>query len=133
MPPSNSNLKALAKCALPQTYMKVHAFLGLVVHYRRFIKGFTCIVQPLSKHLAGEGANRKSEQVSLSENALKAFEALKQACMTAPAFWLLTDYTKPFLLETDAPKDRLGAVLSQKEADETVPPHHLWQQSPYTS
>ena len=27
------------------------------------------------------------------------------------------DYTKPFLLETDALKDRLGAVLSQKQAD----------------
>ena len=38
--PSNSNLKAIAECALPQTYTEVHVFLGLVGHYRRFIKGF---------------------------------------------------------------------------------------------
>ena len=114
--PSNSNLKAIAECMLPQTYTEVHAFHGLVGHYRRFIKGFPCIAQPLNEYLAGEGASRKSEQVSLSEDALEAFEVLKQACMTAPIL-AFTDYTKPFLLETDASKDGLGAVLSQKQAD----------------
>ena len=47
--------------------MEVHAFLSLVDHYRRFIKGFTCIAQPLSKYLAGERASRKSEWVSLKK------------------------------------------------------------------
>ena len=116
VPPSNLNLKAIAECAPPQTYTEVHAFLGLVGHYRRFIKGFAQIAQPLSKHLAGEGTSRKSEQVSLSEDALKAFEALKQECMTAPVL-AFTDYSKPFLLETDASKDALGEVLLQKQAD----------------
>ena len=68
------------------------------------IGGFACIAQPLSEHLAGEGASRKSEWVSLSEDALKAFEALKQACMTAPVL-AFADYTKLFLLETDASRD----------------------------
>ena len=82
--PSNSNLKVIAECTPPQTYTEVHAFLDLVGHYRRFIKGFACIAQPLNDHLTGEGASRKSEHVLLSEDALKAFEALKQACITAP-------------------------------------------------
>ena len=47
---------------------------------------------------------------------MKAFRVLKQACMTAPGL-VFTDYTKPFLLETDVSKDRLGAVLSQKQVD----------------
>ena len=109
--PSNSNLTAIAKCAPPHTYTEVHAFLGLVGHYRRFIKGFTCIAQPLNNHLTEEGASRKLECVSLSEEALKAFEALKEACMTAPVL-AFTDYTKPFLLEMDASKDGLSTVLS---------------------
>ena len=72
--PSNTNLKAIAKYALLQTYTKIRAFLGLIGHYRQFIKGFTWIAQPLNKHLAGEGASRKSEQVSMSKEALEAFQ-----------------------------------------------------------
>ena len=94
----------------------MHTFLHLVDHYRRFIKGFAHIRQPLSKYLAGEGASKKSELVSLTEDAKKAFEVLKQVCMTAPIL-VFTDYAKPFLLETDASKDRLGVVLLQKQAD----------------
>ena len=104
------------ECAQPQTYTEVHAFLDIVGHYWRFIQGFACIAQPLNEHLTGAGASRKLEWVSLSEDALKAFKVLKQACMTAPVL-PFTDYTKPFLLETDTSKDRLGAVLSQKQAD----------------
>ena len=63
---------AIAKCAPPQTYTEVHVFLGLVGHHRRFTKGFACIAQPLNDHLTGEGASRKSEHVSLPEDALKA-------------------------------------------------------------
>ena len=113
--PSNSNLMAITDCALPQTYTEVHAFLGLVGNYRRFIKEFACIVQPFNDHLTGEGASRKLECVLLSEDALKAFEVLKQACMTAPVL-AFTDYTKPFLLEADASKEGLRAVLTQKQA-----------------
>ena len=56
------------------------------------------------------------EQVSFSKGALKAFEALKQACMHSPVL-AFTDYTKDFLLETDALKEGFGAVLSQKQED----------------
>ena len=54
--------------------------------------------------------------MSLSKEALKAFEALKQVCMQSPVL-AFTDYTKDFLLETDASKEGLGAVLSQKQED----------------
>ena len=30
--PSDLNLRAIAECALPQTYMEIQAFLGLVGH-----------------------------------------------------------------------------------------------------
>ena len=59
--------------------------------------------------------------MSLSEGALKAFETLKQACMNSPVL-AFTDYTKDFLLETDASKEGLGVVLSQKQEDRRFHP-----------
>ena len=114
--PSNINVKAIAEYAPPKTYTEIRAFLGLVGHYRRFIKGFARIAQPLNEHLTGEGACRKAERVSLSEETLKAFETLKQACMNTPVL-AFTNYTKEFLLETDASKQGLGTILSQKQED----------------
>ena len=124
--PSNINVRAITEYAPPQTYTEIRAFLGLVGHYICFIKGFAQIAQPLNEHLAGEGASQKLERVSLLEEALKAFEELKQACMQVPVL-AFTDYTKDFLLETDASKEGLGAVLSPKTGRWTVSPGSLWQ------
>ena len=64
-------------------------------------------MQPLNGLLSGEGASRKSEKVLLLEDALKAFDALKQACLSASVL-AFANYTKEFLLETDAQKQADG-------------------------
>ena len=64
--------------------------------------------------------------MSLSEDALEAFQVLKQACMNSPVL-AFTDYTKDFLLKMDASKEGLGAVLSQKQVDGMVSSGSLWQ------
>ena len=97
-------------------HTEVCAFLGLMGHYLWFIKGFVHIAQLLNEHLTDEGASRKSGRVSLLEGTLEAFKTLKKECMTIPIL-AFTNYTKPLLLETDASKDGLGAVLSQKQMD----------------
>ena len=52
----------------------------------------------------------------LWEDALEAFQTLKQACMSASVL-AFADYTKDFLLKTDTSKEGLRVVLSQKQAD----------------
>ena len=56
------------------------------------------------------------EWVSLSKDALEAFQALKQACMSSPIL-AFANYMKDFLLKTDTSKEGQGAVHSQKQAD----------------
>ena len=44
--PSKKNLESIAQCPPPDTYTKVKSFIGLVGHYRHFIKGFAKIAAP---------------------------------------------------------------------------------------
>ena len=45
--PSKKNLESIAQCPPSDTYTKVKSFVGLVGHYRCFIKGFAKIAAPL--------------------------------------------------------------------------------------
>ena len=114
--PSKKNLESIAQCPPPDTYTKVKSFVGLVGHYRCFIKGFAKIAAPLYDLTSGDNKDKKSEHVDLSPEAREAFDCLKAACLQAPIL-SFPDFNKPFLLETDASGRGLGAVLSQKQAD----------------
>ena len=114
--PSKKNLESIAQCPPPDTYTKVKSFVGLVGHYRCFIKGFAKIAVPLYDLTSGDNKDKKSEHVDLSLEARETFDHLKVACLQAPII-AFSDFNKPFLLETDASRKGLGAVLSQKQAD----------------
>ena len=114
--PSKRNLESIAQCPPPDTYTKVKSFVGLVGHYRHFIKGFAKIAAPLYNLTSDNNKDKKSEHVDLSPEAREAFDHLKAACLQAPIL-AFPDFNKPFLLETDASGRGLVAVLSQKQAD----------------
>ena len=114
--PSKKNLESIAQCPPPDIYTKVKSFVGLVGHYRHFIKGFARIAAPLYDLTSGDNKDKKSEHVNLFPEAREALNHLKAACLQAPILAFL-DFNKPFLLETDASGRGLGVVLSQKQAD----------------
>ena len=114
--PLKKNLESIAQCPPPDTYTKVKSFVGLVGHYRHFIKGFAKIAAPLYNLTSGDNKDKKSEHIDLSSEACEAFDCLKEACLQAPIL-AFPDFNKPFLLETDASRRGLGAVLSQKQED----------------
>ena len=114
--PSKKNLESIARCPPPDTYTKVKSFVGLVGHYRCFIKGFAKIAASLYDLTSGDNKDKKSEHVNLPPEAREAFDHLKAVCLQAPIL-SFPDFTKLFLLETDASGRGLGAVLSQKQAD----------------
>ena len=113
---SKKNLEAIAECLPLDTYTKVKSFVGLVGHYRHFIKGFANIATPLYDLTSGENKDKKSEHLDLPPEARESFDCLKAACLQAPIL-SFPDFSKPFLLETDASGKGLGAVLSQEQSD----------------
>ena len=58
----------------------------------------------------------KNHPVTLTAAAEEAFHTFKKKCATAPVL-AFADLKKPFLLETDAIKYGLGAVLQQLQED----------------
>ena len=111
--PSQENVRAMQEFLMPETHTQVHMFCGLVGHYRRFIKGFANIGCPLYDVL---GKEVKMGPVDLLPKAREAVNILKGKVHSAPVL-VFPDFNKPFLLEMDASKEGLGAVLSQKQND----------------
>ena len=93
--------------------MQVCTFCRLVGHYWRLIKGFTNLACPLYDVL---GKEVKMGLVDLPPEAQEAINVLKRKVRSVPVL-VFPDFDKPFLLETDASKEGLGAVLSQKQSD----------------
>ena len=57
--PSRDNLKAIAKYPEPTMYTAIKGFLGLVGHYRCFIKVFIRIMDPLHEYVRSDSAKKK--------------------------------------------------------------------------
>ena len=111
--PSWENVWAVQEFPMPETYMQVHAFCGLAGHYRMFIKGFAniaCLLYDMS------GKEVKMGLMDLPPKAQEAVDVLKGKVQSAPVL-VFPDFNKAFLLEMDAFKEGLGAVLSQKQSD----------------
>ena len=121
MEPGTDGLKGIAEIAPPATYTQIRKFLGATGYFRRFIKGYARIAKPLNDLLQGENSKLKSHPVGLSPDALAVFQELKMKCLTAPVL-AFADFKRPFLLETDASIEGLGAVLSQKQDDDRYHP-----------
>ena len=114
--PSHKNVASILECPVPKTFTDIHSFTGAVGHYRCFIKGFANIAVPLYDLTSGENKDKKSEPVTLTPEALEAFQTLKDKCIQAPVL-AFPDFKKPFLLETNASGKGLGTVLLQKQDD----------------
>ena len=96
------------------TCTAIKGFVGLVGHYRHFVKDFTKIADPLHEYAHSDTAKKKKEQVVLNEAARKAFQQLKKAVMSTPCL-AYPDPNREYLLEMDALRLGLGAVLSQRQ------------------
>lgn len=99
---------------IPTNAKEIKQYLGLCGFYRKFIPNFSEISRPLTNLL------KKDKPFCWNPAQQKAFETLKLKLVTEPILQY-PDYSKEFIISTDASAFALGAVLSQGPIGSDLP------------
>ena len=118
---ATDKIQAVTDWPVPKTMKDVRSFLGFCSYYRRFVKGFAQLAKPLHQLLSDREpgkACRRRKSVSIQTRWYEdaslqhVFDTLQHAMTNTPVLGF-ADFNLPFVLETDASNDGIGAVLSQ--------------------
>lgn len=104
--PNPNKIKAIEKYPLPKTPTEIKRFLGLLGYYRKFIPDFARLTKPLTQCL------KKGSKISLNQNYINCVDHCKTLLTNDPILQY-PDFTREFVLTTDASNVAIGAVLSQ--------------------
>ena len=115
-----SKVEAVKNWNRPSNINEVRSFLGTVGYYRKFISNFSKLAAPLTILL------KKNCSFFWREEQQSAFDILKSALINAPIL-RFPDYSKQFIIRTDACAEGIGGVLLQKDEDDGVeyPIHYV--------
>ena len=94
----------------PTSVRETQQFLGFVGYYLRFVKDFAQIARSLHRL-----TERPTNFVWTAE-CQDAFDELRR-CLTSAPILAYPDFSRQFVLDTDASDTGIGAVLSQVEGD----------------
>jgi len=110
-----NKVQAIQDWPRPRSVKEIQQFLGLANFYRRFIKNFSELAQPLTN------LTRKNVAFNWTDSQENSFNLLKNAFCSAPVL-IIPDPSKPFIVETDASNFAIGAVLSQCDEENRLHP-----------
>ena len=113
--PNPKCVTAVQNFPVPSNVTELRQILGLASYYRRFVAQFAYVAAPLHR-LTG-----KDVRWEWSKDCETASHELKQQLLNS-SILVYPDFDLDFVLETDASKDGLGAILSQKKADDKLHP-----------
>jgi hypothetical protein len=106
-----AKIEKVKEFPVPRNVTQLRGFLGLASYYRRFIKDFSKIANPLNKLL------RKDAPFVWAAAQQQSFDLLKTHLTQAPIL-AYPKFDQEFLLLTDASTLGLGAILAQKDEEE---------------
>jgi hypothetical protein len=112
--PDPSKIQCVTNFPQPKNPKDIKSFLGLVGYYRKFIKNFAKIAKPLTELL------KKDSVFNWGIKCENSFQILKDS-ITFPPVLQYPDFTKEFIITTDASNFAVGAILSQGKVNHDRP------------
>ena len=112
--PLPSKMQAIQKMHPPTTPKRVHAFLGLVGYYRKFIINFMKIAKPLTL------LTHQQAKFNWTPTHHKAFLHIQESIIQAP----ILHYPEPnkrYIVHTDVSGDACGVQLSKEHSGTEFP------------
>lgn len=104
--PDPKKIIAVQEFPTPQNAKNIKQFLGLAGYYRKFIPEFSKTAKPLTELL------KKDIKFVWADQQKNAFTHLKNSLCSEPLLQY-PDFTKPFIVTTDASGYAIGGILSQ--------------------
>ena len=108
--PTEEKLTAMRNYPRTTSIREVERFIGLVGFYRRLIPDFAQLAAPLQQG---------GKTLNWTDQCETSFQSLRQRMLDRPVVHL-PDFSKPFIVKTDASDNGMGAVLQQDHEDQRV-------------
>ncbi|XP_027911569.1 uncharacterized protein LOC114170284 [Vigna unguiculata] len=100
-----TKVEVVVKWESPKSATEIRSFVGLAGYYRRFIEGFSKIVEPLTLLI------RKDQPFTWMDKCEESFQELKRRLTSAPIL-VIPDVEKPFEVYCDAFRLGLGCLAA---------------------
>ena len=107
--PDDRKVKSIIEYPEPTNQKELLSFLGLASYYRKFIRAFAEKAHPLTS------LTRKNSMWNWGDLERDAFNCIKDCLMTKPIL-SYPDFTRDFIIHTDASGFGIGAVLAQMQS-----------------
>ena len=108
------NTEKIRNCKSPINVKQLRSALGMMGYYRKFVKDYAKIAQPLNNLL------KKDTKFQWSEDCENAFNVLKTKLIEAPIL-RYPEFDKEFILSVDSSEYSIGFVLSQEQEGKLHP------------
>ena len=106
--PDPKKQQAIHNYPTPKNVDQVRSFLGLAGYYRKFVKNYADKAHSLTK------LTSKNVEWQWGPEQEKAFQLLKD-CLTSPPILGYPDFSRDFIIHTDASGYGVGSVLAQMQ------------------
>jgi hypothetical protein len=109
--PDPTKVSALVNIKEPTNITEVKSFIGLASYYRKYVKNFSEIALPLLN------LTRKNVKFDWTIDCQNAFDKLNQLLVNPPVL-TLPDFSKNFIIQSDASKKDIGPFKIIKHSDD---------------